>query len=703
VPESDVEAAEEMETLVEEYAKQLEEIAEILENRKTEISQKETLLKELEDTLINAEKELETKSTEIADQDGKAKKLDGLLTQKKEDLAIQEEELQTSAALQYLSYSMRDEEINRKVDELDSLEGDTVDSGKMAEIEKRLADQNKEIEELERRLLLESQGEGGGGGGAVPADAVAKIDKLTEEIKKKEEELAKKEEEVLDVRRDMEKFASQDEKGEARMKMLKDMESRIKEKDNQVKEKEEELAGFKGVLEDVEASLAQKEAEIKIREDEVNLKMQNVERTSGLDSSALSNIDEEVRYRVDAELDVRVKAAEHKMEARIQPLISKIEKLQSRNEEMELMADRIEQEKSQVEMRELELKDRLSDISYNEQKLAKRQEMMLKERLMMQEEMDKAKDAQKIKSQMGGDVSAEDAKKMADMQGKLQEMEERLRDREEFLRRKEQEIRHAQSTMIESDLQMEITIEKEAASDKCKTGIARLDDMLYGGFTFKSNTMVLGPSFVGKLTMLNLFIAEGLRKGVPGIYVLTDKTPAEIRESLKPILKGVEAYEAKGLLKYVDAYSKTMGIEEDDPYTIFIDNTTDLDEISMAINNIQKEWQADHSYHKVAFHSVSNVLAYTDIMNVYKFLQILTAKSKRAGGVSMYVMDSGMRSEKEIESLKHIMSGSIEMKIEENYFRMVGGGDTRTRAWVEYVHSTRTIDIRGAFSVDHIR
>jgi KaiC/GvpD/RAD55 family RecA-like ATPase len=702
VPDSDVEAAEEMETLVEEYAKQLEEIAEILENRKSEISQKETLLKELEDTLINAEKELEAKSQEITEQDGKAKKLDQLLSQKKEDLAIQEEELQTSAALQYLSYSMRDEEINRKVDELSSMEGEHVDAAKMTEIEQRLKDQNKEIEELERRLMMEAKGEGGG---AVPADAVAKIESMSEELKKKEAEVAQKEEEILDVRREMEKLASQDEKGEARMKMLKDMETRIKDKDKQIKEKEEELAGFKGVLEDVEASLAQKEAEIKIREDEVNLKLQNVERTSGLDSAALSNIDEEVRYRVDAELDVRVKAAEHKMEARIQPLLSKIEKMQKRNEDLELMADRVEQEKTQIEMRELELKDRLNDIAYNEQKLTKRQEMMLKERLMMQEEMEKAKEAQKIKAEVGGDISAGDAKKLADMQGKLQEMEEKLREREEFLRRKEQEIRHAQSAMIETDLQMEIKIEKEGASDKCKTGIGRLDDMLYGGYQFKSNILVLGPSFMGKLTMLNLFIAEGLRKGVPGLYVLTDKTPAEIRESLKPILKGVEAYEAKGLLKYVDAYSKSMGIEEEDPYTIFIDNVTDLDEMSLAINNIQKEWQAEHSYHKVAFHSVSNILAYTDIMNVYKFLQILTAKSKRVGAVSLYITDSGMRTEKEIESLKHIMNGSIELKLEDqkSFLRVVGGGDTRTRAFVEYVHSTRSIDIRGAFSVDHIR
>ena len=87
--DADVEAAEEMETLVEEYAKQLEEIAEILETRKTEISQKETLLKELEETLINAEKELEAKSSEISEQDEKAKKLDDLLSQKKEDLVVQ--------------------------------------------------------------------------------------------------------------------------------------------------------------------------------------------------------------------------------------------------------------------------------------------------------------------------------------------------------------------------------------------------------------------------------------------------------------------------------------------------------------------------------------------------------------------------------------------------------------------------------------
>lgn len=699
--ESEVEAAEEMETLVEEYAKQLEEIAEILDNRKQEISQKESILKELEDTLIAAEKELEKKSLEITEQDDKLKQVDTLIQQKREDLQIQEEELQTSAALQYLSYSMRDEEINRKLEDLTGMERENVDASKMKEIETRLKDQTKEIEELEKRLLAE----GKGGGGPPSEEAMAQIEKLKAEIAEKEAELGKKEEEILDVKREMEKALSNDEKSAVRQKMLADMEKRIKEKDDQIKKKEEELAGFKEVLEDVEQKLAQKEAEIKIREDELALEAQNLQRSGNINMDDQANLDEEVRYRVEAELDVRMKAAEHKFEARVSPLVKKIELLQKRNEELELTAERIEGEKNAIEMRELELKDRLNDIAYNESKLAKRQEMMLKERLRMEEELQKAKEAQKLASKVGlsGDAVPEE---MVERQEALAELENKLREREEFLRRKEQEIRSAQSSTIEADLAMEISVNKEQKGDKCKSGIGRLDDMLYGGFPYKSNIMLLGPSYTGKLTMVNLFIAEGLRKGVPGLYVLTDRTPQEIRDSLSPILKNVAGYESKGLLKYVDCYSKSMGIEEDDPYTIFVDNTTSLDEMALAVTDIQKEWSSgEHEYHKVVFQSLSNVLAYNDVMAAYKFLQMLTARSKRAGGVAMFVMDSGMRPDNEIESIRHVMSGSLELKVEDqkNYLRMVGGGDTRSKAWIEYVHSTRSIDIRGAFSVDHIR
>ena len=59
--------------------------------------------------------------------------------------------------------------------------------------------------------------------------------------------------------------------------------------------------------------------------------------------------------------------------------------------------------------------------------------------------------------------------------------------------------------------------------------------------------MAHGPPFVGKEILVNSFIAEGLKKGIPALWVITDKTPKDIREEMKFVLSGYDEYERKGV------------------------------------------------------------------------------------------------------------------------------------------------------------
>ena len=222
-----------------------------------------------------------------------------------------------------------------------------------------------------------------------------------------------------------------------------------------------------------------------------------------------------------------------------------------------------------------------------------------------------------------------------------------------------------------------------------------------------ANVFVYGPPFTGKLVLLNLFISESIRKGIPCIFVLTDKSPSEIREGIKLVLPKIDVYEKKGLLKYVDAYSKGMGIDIEEPNAVYVDKPTNLEEISNAVIDLQKEIQKNHKYHKIAVHSISTIMTYTDAMVTFRFLQTLTSRNKRAGAVTMYCMDHGMFKDSEVQTLKHLMNGIIEFKIDDqaqkSFLRVEGIGDVRTRGWIEYSHTTKSLNLKGSFAVDHIR
>ena len=247
---------------------------------------------------------------------------------------------------------------------------------------------------------------------------------------------------------------------------------------------------------------------------------------------------------------------------------------------------------------------------------------------------------------------------------------------------------------------------EQDTKEKISTGVRRLDDMLFGGLPKGSNAFVYGPPFTGKATLLNLFIADGLKKGNPCTYILSDKSAPDVREELEEIIPQVRGYEEKGLLKFVDAYSKSMGSKADEPGVTYIEhNAGNFDKFSDEMYKAVENRLKDGKNHKLALRSVSTIMAYNDIMNTFRFLQRLTFKNKSAKATALYHLDAGMFKDSEVQTLKHLMNGVIETKSEDlrNYLRVEGLADARTRGWIEYSYNNKSMSLKGTFAVDHIR
>jgi KaiC/GvpD/RAD55 family RecA-like ATPase len=239
---------------------------------------------------------------------------------------------------------------------------------------------------------------------------------------------------------------------------------------------------------------------------------------------------------------------------------------------------------------------------------------------------------------------------------------------------------------------------------KAKTGNNRFDDLLLGGIPFGSNVLIHGPPFVGQEMRMAQFVAEGLKKGVPTIWVITDKTARDTRTDMESVLSGYEEYERRGLVKYVDAYSKSMGEVTDDPYTSYIDEPTDHDMIMEATEKIAKEFKEKHRYYRLAFRSLSTLIAYSDPTTAFRFLSPFCGRRKRDGAVSMYSIEKGVHGEQEIQMLGSIMDGMIDFKLDQlkNFFSVQGVCDVQSRSYIRYTVGKHGLSI-GSFSLDHIR
>src|SRR2546427_766710 len=256
----------------------------------------------------------------------------------------------------------------------------------------------------------------------------------------------------------------------------------------------------------------------------------------------------------------------------------------------------------------------------------------------------------KIEDKVRAEAKAFEGKPKAEVQAAFSRKEQEVRTKGRYLQQKMEELWMREQGLIADDIDSrEKDLQVEVKQQKVKMGIARLDDLLFGGIPFGTNASVYGPAYVGKEVLVSLFMAEGLKKGVPVLWILTDKGPAEVREEMAFALPGYEEYEKLGLVQYIDTYSKSMGAEASDPNTTYIDEPTDYQSILKAVDARAAEWKKKYPTYRLAFRSVSTLIAYLDPTTTFKFLQPFVGRRKRDKAVAFYLIEKGMHEEQEIQ------------------------------------------------------
>jgi len=446
-----------------------------------------------------------------------------------------------------------------------------------------------------------------------------------------------------------------------------DIEKRFQE---ELREKEEEFrkmeSEYRSRIEQLEEELEKKERELRIKEEELRIA-----------KMALPEADKE--------------------------LTEKYKDLKEKEESMRRMEEEIKNLKAELAHKDEELKKIKELLKYKESELGQREEDLLYREHKLEEERRRLEEAKKEISSMD---ELEMKKRIEALKEEIELKEKELKQREEYLRAKERELQLRERKLIEEEIE---AFEEERAIEiqqkKVKTGNRRLDDLLLGGFPLGCNVLIHGPPFVGKEVMVGQFMAEGVKKGIPIIWVLTDKTPDDIRNEMKFILSGYEEYENIGLVKYVDLYSMTMELKTDDPNTIYLEDPADHSKISFTVDEIAKEIKEnDYEYYRLAFRSLSTLIAYSDPVSTFRFLGPFCGKRKRDNAVCLYTLEKGMHGDQEIQMISSVMDGMIDFKVDQlkTYFAVQGVTDVQSRSYIRYTATKSGLSI-GSFSLDHIR
>jgi KaiC/GvpD/RAD55 family RecA-like ATPase len=383
-------------------------------------------------------------------------------------------------------------------------------------------------------------------------------------------------------------------------------------------------------------------------------------------------------------------------------IMRKLEEAQRAERTLAIREQEIQRFRDDLKMRDEEMRKLKEPMKYKEDEMLRREEDLMYRERLLQEELRKVNQA---KSELTSQDELTLKKRLEELQAEVTAKEEEVRAKEKYLAIKEEDLRMREQGVITEEIEkreQERLIEFKM--EKVKSGTTRLDDLLLGGIPFGANILVYGPPFTGKEVLVSVFIAEGLKKGVPAIWILTEKTPKEIREELQYVVSGYEEYEKLGLVRYVDAYSRSMGDDTQDPYTEYVEAPTDYESIQKAVENAAKKFKEKHQYYRVGFRSISTLIAYLDPGTAFRFLSPVVGRRKRDGAVAMYTIEKGVHGDQEIQMIGSLMDGMIEFKVENlNTFLSVRGiCDVQSRAFIRYTSTKANVTI-GSFSLDHIR
>jgi KaiC/GvpD/RAD55 family RecA-like ATPase len=545
-----------------------------------------------------------------------------------------------------------------------------------------------EVERLSK--WLDGEGEGstlltwlGEGGDVVPMDELTDL----------KDRLARYESELAEVRG----LLAAD--GDAEGSTTQRIQALIAERDRLLKTPHEAgVNGSNGLMESQEKELIERyHAELKEKEEEWKHAGEELSARSAALEKDLAKIKIELKLK-DDELTV-LRNGGGTISA---DLLSKLETLQSKEREFLTLKNEVDDLRIRLKEKEEEL-DRIREaITYKEDELIRREEdLMYREKVYTAER----KRLEEMKRETGGLEEAELMKKLEALKAEVANKEDALRAKEKYVLAKQEELRLREQGLIEDEITYR---EKERALElqerKVKTGIPRFDDLLLGGMPIGSNIMIHGPPFIGKEVMANTFLMEGLRKGIPVIIILTDKTPKDVRDEMRFIMSGFEEYEKLGLVKYVDTFARAMGVDDADPHTIYIERPDDHEKMAEAIESIAKQFKEKHEYYRLLFRSVSTLIAYSDPNAAFRFLSPLCGRRKKDQAVSLFIVEKGMHSEQELQMLGSIMDGMVDFKVDQlkTFFAIKGISDVQSRAYIRYTATKSALTI-GSFALDHIR
>ena len=174
-----------------------------------------------------------------------------------------------------------------------------------------------------------------------------------------------------------------------------------------------------------------------------------------------------------------------------------------------------------------------------------------------------------------------------------------------------------------------------------------------------TNLLISGPSMSGKRDLALNILAEGTRNDEGAIFVTTKDGADRVLE----LYEQRTPYQGKPVA-VVDCVTRQQGVGEirEDDRIKYTSSPVDMTQIGIELSEFLEAFyqQRNIRQNRVALHSLSTLLMYSDLQTVFRFLHVFTGRIQSVDGLGVYVIDSSAHDEQTMNTLKQLFDGVVQ-------------------------------------------
>lgn len=201
-----------------------------------------------------------------------------------------------------------------------------------------------------------------------------------------------------------------------------------------------------------------------------------------------------------------------------------------------------------------------------------------------------------------------------------------------------------------------------------------------------SNIILFGPPMIGKSILARHFFYQSLVEGGGGIYITTKDTAGQLKDWFKNNGMDLTPFEAR--VGIIDCLSKTIdfAVEERSSNVIQVSSAVDLNGISIALNRFQTKFFKELLLNRasVVVESLSNLLMFSNLQTVYRFLYVFAGRIRASGCVGLYTLDAGLHGPETLATIRQVCQGVIELNTDTDGKYLAASGLSTSSPRIKY-------------------